>query len=79
MNDEKACGISLIIYVQSLGKRLGQWHTFYVDLVCFEKEDTDTAKVVPPFLLSTDAMLEISLTDIAIVPNTAKQAITICH
>ena len=48
---------------------VGEWNNVSVALNCFASESMDFGKIVSPFFLATDAMVELSFSDVIIQAN----------
>lgn len=57
----------------------GEWQTASIDLACFANKGMKMSDLVIPFELTTKGTLSIALTDIAFVPNMAKDATVSCQ
>jgi len=58
---------------------LNEWYTISVDLVCFSKNGVNLADVTTAFELSSAGQLEISLANIALIPNQKGRSSINCH
>ncbi|NQZ89595.1 MAG: exo 1,3/1,4-beta-D-glucan glucohydrolase [Colwellia sp.] len=58
---------------------LDEWHTISVDLICFSKSGANLADVTTAFELSSVGQLEISLANIALIPNQKGKSSINCH
>ena len=61
-----------------LSMKVNQWQTLNIDLKCFEKAGADMSQIISPFVLSTQAPLNIDFTDVFIRPNSVEQANVSC-
>ncbi len=57
---------------------VGDWQQFSVDLQCFAKAGADISKVLAPFSLRAASPLQISISDVRLVPNGAANATIRC-
>ncbi|NQZ09355.1 MAG: glycoside hydrolase family 3 C-terminal domain-containing protein, partial [Algicola sp.] len=62
-----------------MGLPANSWQAISVDLACFDKDNSVMGSVFSPFSLTTSAQFSISFADIAIRPNTAKNATVSCQ
>jgi beta-glucosidase len=57
---------------------LGQWLKVSIDLACYSTRGLNTKEVDTPFLLLTAGKFSLSVSDIRLIPNTAKTATVRC-
>jgi len=58
---------------------LDEWHTISVDLTCFSKSGVNLADVTTVFELSSVGQLEVSLTNITLIPYQRGKSSINCH
>ncbi len=58
---------------------LDEWHTISVDLICFRKSGANLADVTTAFELSSVGQLDVSLANIALIPNQKGESSINCH
>jgi len=79
MDCQPECKASLNITPQLAHLAKAQWHTMSIDLSCFSEQGADIAKIFTPFSLSTASKLSISVSDIKLVPNMARESLIVCQ
>lgn len=58
---------------------LGEWSNVSLDLKCFADKGIKFEKIVSPFSLESEGALQVALSDINIVPQSAKEATISCQ
>ncbi|WP_340677329.1 exo 1,3/1,4-beta-D-glucan glucohydrolase [Paraglaciecola sp.] len=74
----EGCGAKIEL-AASLSTSVNEWQTITVDLQCFAQQGVDFANVFSPFILEAKQGTTLGLSDVKIVPNTAKTATLSCQ
>ena len=74
-----SCQTHIDISEQLKGVTSGEWGVLSVDLACFVKQEIKLGNTVIPFELTSHGALDISLTNISLVPGEANQATMSCQ
>lgn len=76
---EARCGEGLNITDELNKLAINQWHNIQIDLNCFKQAGVDMSQVNSPFNLTTNGSVDLSLAEIALVPNSASSAMLSCQ
>lgn len=79
MNCAQSCNASINIAQQLKDLAPAQWHKLSVDLTCFAKQGADFSQIFTPLSVQTDAALQLSFTDIRLIPAQAANANISCQ
>ncbi|MBZ9613228.1 glycoside hydrolase family 3 N-terminal domain-containing protein [Rheinheimera maricola] len=79
MNCAKNCAASINIASQLRALPDGQWHSLSVDLSCLAKQGADFSQIFTPLSVQTDGPLQLSFSDIRLVPAQAANASLRCQ
>ena len=74
MNCAQSCDASVDITPTLRTLEQGSWHSLSVDLVCFAKQGADFSQIFTPLSLQASAAVELSFTDIRLLPGKANSA-----
>lgn len=79
MNCAQSCNASVDITPTLRTLEQGSWHSLSVDLVCFAKQGADFSQIFTPLSLQASGAMELSFTDIRLVPAQAANASISCQ
>ena len=79
MNCSKECAYAIDISTILKKLPLGEWQNIKFDLACFLNKGVDAGKIFTPFSLLTAGRLELSLSQVSIVSDSAKEATLVCQ
>uniref|UniRef100_A0A486XKQ9 Periplasmic beta-glucosidase n=1 Tax=Rheinheimera sp. BAL341 TaxID=1708203 RepID=A0A486XKQ9_9GAMM len=79
MNCAENCNANINISAQLKALTPAQWHSVNVDLACFAQQGADFSQIFTPLSVQTDGPLQISFTDVRLVPAQATNASISCQ
>ena len=74
MDCAQSCNGSINIAPQLKKLAANSWHSLSVDLACFAKQGTDFSQIFTPLSLQASGAIELSFTDIRLLPAKANSA-----